>query len=154
MGRMTAGLASGAVGTEALNIATYLDVAIRGRSQSSVPSQAAQKLAEKAGIKPLTEESETAQNRRSGVGALLGYVTGLSVGAAYGIIRPLIGWLPLPVRAVAVAAAAMAASDIPSTMLGVTDPKEWPASSWAADIVPHLIYGAATVIAYEGFNKR
>ena len=30
------------------------------------------------------------------------------------------------------------------TVLGVTDPRTWPASSWVADIVLHLAYGAVT----------
>lgn len=154
MGRLLAGIAGGAVGTEVLNIVTYLDVAVRGRAQSEVPSQAVEKIAGKAGLAVLTAQDETTKNRRSGVGALLGYATGLGVGAGYGIVRPLIGWVPLPLRAFAVGAAAMAASDVPITLLKVTDPKKWPPSSWAADIVPHLGFGIATVLAYEGFNKR
>lgn len=153
MGRMMAGLAGGAIGTEALNIVTYLDVAVRGRAQSETPAQAVEAIAGKAGIGALTKQDDTTANRRGGMGALLGYATGLSVGLGYGVVRPLIGWVPLPLRALAVGAAAMAASDIPMTMLEVTDPKEWPASSWAADIVPHLAYGAATVMAYEGFKR-
>ncbi len=30
------------------------------------------------------------------------------------------------------------------TALGVTDPRTWPASSWAAELVPHLAYGTVT----------
>jgi hypothetical protein len=149
MGRIAAGLTSGAIGTEALNIATYLDVALRGRPPSDLPAQAAGKIAEKAHIDPLTEQTDTAQNRRSGTGALMGYATGLSVGAAYGVVRPVIKRLPVGVQALAVGFGAMAASDIPSTRMGLTDPKRWQASDWAADIVPHIIYGAATVMAYE-----
>jgi len=53
-------LTGGPVGTGALNIATYLDVELRGRPQSPLPTQAAAKLAGKAGIDPLTGQSEKA----------------------------------------------------------------------------------------------
>ncbi len=47
----------------------------------------------------------------------------------------------------------MAATDGATTMLGNADPTEWSAKSWAMDIVPHLAYGAATVVGYESFGK-
>lgn len=34
-------------------------------------------------------------------------------------------------------------------VLGVTDPRTWPASPWVADIVPHLAYGAATAAVLD-----
>jgi hypothetical protein len=48
-------------------------MAVRGRPSSGVPSEVARKLAEKAGI-DLTDggSDDTAQNRESGLGALLG----------------------------------------------------------------------------------
>lgn len=75
----------------------------------------------------LTKEDDTTANRRGGVGALLGYATGLSVGLGYGVVRPLIGWVPLPLRALAVGAVAMAArhtddhagGDRPQGMAGI-----------------------------------
>jgi len=47
----------------------------------------------------------------------------------------------------------MAASDVPMALLKVSNPAEWAPSSWAADIVPHLVYGVATVLTYEGLTK-
>ncbi|HVL51387.1 MAG TPA: hypothetical protein VM754_07825 [Actinomycetota bacterium] len=154
MSRIGAGLTSGAVGTGALNIATYLDVALRGRPQSPLPAQAAAKLAEKARIDPLTGQSEKAENRRTGAGALMGYATGLTVGACYGLVRPLIRRLPVGLQAAAVGGLAMAASDVPTTRMGLTDPKEWSPAGWAADIVPHFLYGLATVKTYEKLAAR
>jgi hypothetical protein len=84
------GVAAGAVGTVALNVTTYADMALRGRPASSAPAQVAGKLAGKAGI-DLSGEHETAQNRKSWLGALSGYAVGLGVGTAYGLIRPLLG---------------------------------------------------------------
>ncbi len=34
-------------------------------------------------------------------------------------------------------------------VLGVTDPRTWPASSWAADIIPHAAYGAVTALVRD-----
>lgn len=151
---ITAGLAAGAVGTVALNVATYLDMTLRARPASEVPSEIAGKLADEAGVDLSAGDGrEAGQNRTSGLGALLGYVTGLGVGAAYGLVRPQLDSLPVPLAAVGLGAAAMAGSDIPATALGVTDPRSWSPSSWASDIVPHLLYGLATAVAFESFRS-
>src|SRR5205823_4531568 len=150
------GMAAGAAGTVALNVATYADMALRGRPSSSVPAKMAGILADKAGI-PLStggegSDDEKVRNRQSGLGALFGYVTGLGVGTAYGLLRPYLGDVPTPVAGVGVGLAAMAASDIPIAALGVSDPATWGISGWVADIVPHLAYGLVTAIAYEAFT--
>ncbi len=150
------GAAAGAVGTVALNVATYTDMALRGRPASSVPSQAAGQLAEKLGIDLSAEGEEqdgpTAQNRQSGLGALQGYVVGLSLGAAYGLVRPRLGDVPVPLAGLGLALAAMAGSDAPSAALGVVDPTTWPPSTWIVDFGFHLPYGLATAVAYETFS--
>lgn len=140
------GLVAGAAGTAALNVVTYLDMALRGRPSSSMPAKAAGKLTDDAGI-PLGAE-ETAQNRKQGLGPLLGYVTGLGVGAGYALLRRRVR-VPLPAAVLGLTVAATAGSDAPMTALGLTDPRQWPASSWAADLVPHLAYGLAAAGAYE-----
>jgi hypothetical protein len=145
------GAAAGAVGTVALNVTTYADMAIRARPSSSVPSQVASKLAQKAGFDLGSEEA--AKNRKSGLGALQGYVAGLGVGTAYGLIRPHLDGASIPLAGVGLGLAAMAASDVPATALGVTDPRKWSLSSWASDVVPHLAYGLVTAVAYEAFNS-
>jgi hypothetical protein len=131
------GAAAGAVGTVALNATTYADMALRGRAASSVPSETAGKLAEKAGIGLSAEdegpEGETAQNRKSGLGALSGYIVGLGVGTAYGVLRPHLDEVPIPLAGLGLALAAMAGSDAPAAALGVVDPATWPASTWAMD---------------------
>lgn len=153
------GTAAGAVGTAALNVATYADMVIRGRPASEVPSQVAGTLAEGAGL-DLSAGSEgadrdaTARNRRGGLGALLGYLTGLGVGAAYGLLRPRLGRVSLPLAGAGLGLAAMAASDIPAAATGATDPRSWGAAGWAADIVPHLAYGLFTAAAFEAFDER
>ncbi len=147
------GAAAGAVGTVALNAVTYADMAINGRPASDVPDTMAGTLAQKVGFDLSAEgedpDGETAQNCQSGLGALMGYATGIGVGTAYGLIRPHLGGVSKPVAGVALAA--MAGSDVPATMLGVVDPTTWPLSSWGMDFGFHLAYGMATAIAYDAF---
>lgn len=151
--RIVIGAAAGAVGTAALNITTYLDMTWRGRGSSGMPAQVAGTLADKAGIDLAGDgDEETAQNRQSGLGALLGYMSGIGMGALYGVARPAVRSLPRPLAGVLLGAGAMAGTDLPATALGVTDPTEWPASSWLSDIVPHVIYGLVTAAAYDAFS--
>lgn len=159
---LLAGMAAGAVGTTALNVVTYLDVLIRARPSSGVPAKAAAKMTEKAGIdlsgKPgegppsPDEAKQQEQTRQSALGALMGYATGIGIGAVYGLIRPRLGEPPVAVTGTALGLGAMAGSDVPSTAMGVTDPRTWGASGWMADIVPHLAYGVVTALAYEALD--
>lgn len=150
------GLVAGAAGTVALDIATYLDMAIRGRSSSNAPSRMIDTIAEKIHL-PLSSQGagsqdQMAQNRESGLGALLGYVNGLGTGAIYGMIRSQFDEVPLPLAAAAVGLGAMAASDVPMVALRVSDPKTWGLSGWLADAIPHLIYGIVTVATHEALS--
>lgn len=147
---LIAGLAAGAAGTTVLNVATYLDMAIRGRPASEVPSEMAAKMAKAAGVDFAPHgDSAKGDNRKSAIGALLGYLTGLQVGMLYGLARSRMRRVPALVAGIGVGLAAMAASDVPSTLAGVTKPATWGASGWAADVVPHLAYGVVTAAAYE-----
>jgi hypothetical protein len=47
---LASGFASGAAGASALNIATYLDMAIRARPASEVPQKAVESVAQRAGL--------------------------------------------------------------------------------------------------------
>ncbi len=154
---MLIGAAAGAAGTTALNAVTYGDMLVRGRPASSTPSEAAARLAEKAGIdlsaRDEAPDGPTAQNRRSGLGALLGFFPGLGVGVAYGLLRPHLGRVSTPRAGVALGLAATLASDGPMMALGVTDPREWDLDSWLSDLGPHLVYGLATAAAYDAFLR-
>ena len=147
---LAAGIAAGAVGTVALNAATYLDMLWRGRPSSDLPADAAQELGERAHLN--FGDEDTAPNRREALGALLGLATGLGVGALYGLVRSKLH-LPTTVAALGLGAAAMAGSDLPMTALGLTDPREWDAVSWASDAIPHLAYGLAAAGAYRLFDS-
>jgi hypothetical protein len=150
MHSVTKGLLAGAAGTLALDLATYGDMLLRGRGSSGVPAQVAERLADRAGV-PLGEDEEKG-NRTQAAGALLGYVTGLGAGAAYGLLRhrqaPLPNWAAGPV----LGAAAMAGSDVPAAALRVTDPTSWDLKSWLSDVVPHLVYGLTTASVYRALR--
>jgi L-amino acid N-acyltransferase YncA len=149
------GAVAGAAGTAALDITTYADMALRGRPSSETPSTMVKNVAESAGIEPLAADDDTAKNRRSGVGALLGYVVGLGVGAAYGVIRPgLRGKVPLVVAGLAAGAAAMALADFPAAKSGATDPKTWGASGWLADAIPHALFGLTLALTFDALDER
>lgn len=143
---------AGAVGTVALNAATYADMAVRTRSGSSVPDEVAGKRAERAGI-DLGEE-ETAQNRKMGLGALMDYANGVGVGVAYGVLRPALGRdLSVTKAGVGLTLSSMAGTDLSIAATGVSDPTTWPLSSWAMDFGFHLAYGLATAATYEAFDR-
>ncbi|GAA4066726.1 MULTISPECIES: hypothetical protein [Actinomadura] len=144
MGTIVKGLIAGAVGTGALNVATYLDMAARARPASSTPEQVVQRLAEAADVG--LGEGEQAENRKAGLGPLLGYATGLGAAVAYG---PLARRLPWPVGVVALTALAMAGSNAPMAALGISDPRRWSATDWVSDLVPHLAYGIAAAAAFR-----
>jgi xanthosine utilization system XapX-like protein len=151
------GLIAGATGTVALDLATYADMALRGRSSSSAPSKMIDKVTKQLHL-PLSPQGvgaqdETTQNRESGLGALLGYVNGLGTGILYGLLRSRFDGIPAPLAAPLVGMTAMAASDVPLVSLGVTNPKTWGLSGWLSDAIPHLIYGIVTVATYEAITR-
>jgi hypothetical protein len=142
------GLLAGAAGTTALNAATYIDMALRGRPSSSTPEDTVEMLADKAGT-DIPGAGEKRENRVSGLGALNGIATGVGVGAAFGVVRSL-GIRPgVLVTAVVATVGVMALTDGVMTALGITDPSEWAPTDWVADLLPHLAYGLTTAVALD-----
>ena len=137
------GAAAGAAGTTALNAVTYLDMALRGRPASDAPEQVVQRLAGTAGVE-LPGGRKQRANRLAGLGPLAGIATGIGVGALAGVLRSAGVRLPTAVGGPLLGAAAMAASDVPLAVLGVSDPRTWSAVDWVSDAVPHLVYGVTT----------
>lgn len=142
------GAAAGAAGTTVLNAVTYLDMALRGRGSSSTPEQTVERLAEVTHLR-VPGEGETRDHRVAGLGPLTGIAAGVGSGALLGLARAA-GWRPSwAVSGVAAAVLAVLGSDGTMSALGVTDPRTWPASSWATDLVPHLAYGLATALVLD-----
>ncbi|MGC9670449.1 hypothetical protein ACNTMW_28380 [Planosporangium sp. 12N6] len=143
------GLIAGAVGTMALDITSYLDMALRGRPSSTTPERTVRRMATSTGVD--LGDGARADNRAAGIGALLGYATGLTVTVAYtGAVREP---LPLPRAAAVLTVAAMLASNAPMTILRITDPRTWSATDWVSDVVPHAAYGVVAA-AVDGALRQ
>ncbi|SDQ36965.1 hypothetical protein [Quadrisphaera sp. DSM 44207] len=141
-GAIRRGLAAGAVGTTALNAVTYLDMAVRGRDASSAPAQTVEVLARATGTR-VTSRGDERRNRLGALGELSGYTNGLAVGVLASVARSAGIRFPGPLGPLVTGAAAMAATDVPMTLLGVTDPRRWSGSDWLLDSASHLSYGVA-----------
>jgi hypothetical protein len=152
------GVVAGALGTVAINMSTYVDMAVRGRASSNAPAKLVEIVADKTGLSLSSQgvgvQDQKAQSRESGIGALLGYVNGLGVGAAYGAMRSQTNGTSIPVTGIAIGLLSMTASDVPLVALKISNPKTWGISGWASDVIPHLIYGLVTAAAYESLTNR
>ncbi|MEU3199394.1 hypothetical protein [Streptomyces sp. NPDC006996] len=144
------GLLAGAVGTVALNVVTYGDMLVRGRPSSDTPAEVADVLADRTGVE--LGQGDQKSHREQVTGALLGYVTGLGVGAVYGLFRGRGMSTPHWMAGPLLGASAMAGSDVPATALRVTDPSSWGVSSWLSDIAPHLAYGITTASVFDALR--
>ncbi len=151
MRRLLLGAAAGAAGTTALNALTYADMTWRARPASTTPEKTVEQLAAAADLE-IPGEGEERQNRLSALGALSGILTGVGVGAVYGLVRTIGVRPPTWLAATLLTAGAMAGSNGPMTVLGITDPRTWSPADWVSDVVPHVGYGivaAATVAAAD-----
>lgn len=139
-GHLLRGAVAGAAATTALNAATHVDMALRGRPASSTPERTVERAAATLGV-ALPGDEEQRQARVSGLGSLLGAAAGVGVGVALGAARGVVG---RPHSRLGTAGAAwglaMLVGNGPMTVLGVTDPRSWRAADWAADVLPHLAY--------------
>ncbi|CAL9440332.1 hypothetical protein SUDANB176_02233 [Streptomyces sp. enrichment culture] len=150
--RIAQGAVAGAVGTTALNAATYLDMLLRGRPASSSPERTVDRATDLLGAR-IPGDGEQREARRSALGALMGSAAGVTAGAVLGAVgatgrsRGGAGTLA------AAWALAMLAGNGPMTVLGVTDPRRWTAEDWAADVVPHLAYAVAATATLRLFRS-
>jgi hypothetical protein len=147
---LAAGTIAGAVGTLALDAVSYGDMLLQGRTASALPGQAAARLAESVGVRLGAPDSDAAGNRGAALGALLGYGTGVAVGAAFGV------WArrrsPGATAGPALCVVAMVVANGPMVAQRLTDPRTWGPRGWLSDIVPHLAYGWATVSTYRAIT--
>jgi hypothetical protein len=150
---LLAGAAAGAAGTTALNAVTYLDMAVRGRGTSSTPQQTVEAVEERLPVS-VPGEGDTRENRISGLGSLSGILTGIGVGAVFGLLRSAGVRLPGSVGGIAIGLTAMAAADLSMARLKVSDPRTWSAADWLSDLAPHLAYGAVTYATLEAIDGR
>ncbi|RBY75348.1 hypothetical protein DQ239_16845 [Blastococcus sp. TF02-09] len=147
-GTFLRGLAAGAAGTVALDAVGHLDRALRGRPASPVPGRIVDAVAERIG-RSVPGTGRTQEFRRSALAALAGLGNGLGVGVLASAVRSSGVRFPAPVGAVLAGATSAAATDLAVAGLGIGDPRTWSAAEWAADVVPHLAYGAAAQAVLE-----
>ncbi|SCG71450.1 hypothetical protein [Micromonospora inositola] len=140
------GAIAGAVGSAALNVVGYLDIAVRARPASSTAEETIRRLAGAAHVDLGPEDR--AATRRSGLGPVLGYATGVAAGAAFGLLAAR-RRIPLPLAAGLLGGGVMATTDGSITALGVSNPRTWRPKDWVADIIPHLAYGMATAATWN-----
>src|SRR5215472_9714034 len=142
---LLSGAAAGAAGTTALDVITYLDIAVRGRPTSTTPERTVEAMARLFGL-TVPGSGDTLANRLVGLGALTGYAAGIGMGLILGLAYAL-GWRPRLVVAVLVATAiALIGTNGPMTVLGVTDPRTWSIVDWISDLIPHFGYGVVTAL--------
>jgi hypothetical protein len=148
------GALAGAAGTTALNAATYLDMAVRGRPASSTPQQTVERGAALLGAS-LPADAPKREAVESGLGSLLGAVAGVAAGVALGAVRGITGHPRGTVATMGTAwAFAMAVGNGPMTVLGVTDPRRWSVADWVADVAPHLAYAAVSALTLDALDHR
>ncbi|MBO1754933.1 hypothetical protein [Allobranchiibius sp. CTAmp26] len=137
------GTIAGAAGTTALNATTYLDMAVRGRGTSSAPEDLVEAAAGSAGV-AIPGTGDERDNCLAGLGPLSGTGVGGVAGTVHRALLSRGRSIPAAAAIVLISAAAMAMSDAPLKLFGISDPADWKGADWAADAVPHLVYGAIT----------
>ncbi|OBG38869.1 hypothetical protein [Mycobacterium sp. E3198] len=142
---LLSGAAAGAAGTTALDVITYLDIAVRGRPTSTTPERTVEAMSRLFGL-TVPGTSDVLANRLLGLGALTGYAAGIGMGVLLGLAYAL-GWRPgLLVATLVATAIALFGTNGPMTVLGVTDPRTWGVAGWISDLIPHLGYGVVTAL--------
>lgn len=138
------GLAAGVAGTAAMTVSSTLEAKLRGRDASTTPARAASKV---LGVAPVDEVGE----RRFNNLVHWGYGTGW--GAARGVLGA-IGLTGVPAT-VAHLAAVWGGEQVvlPATGAG-TSATRWGGAEVAIDLWHHLVYVAATGIAYSWLDRR
>lgn len=150
--RVLASVAGAAAGVTAMDAVSYLDMLIRGRPASDVPSTVASRITGRLHVR--LGDEQASRNRSTALGALLGSATGLTVAIGYGLLRKVTRPLPRPAAGLLVGAAAMVASDTPIVLSGLSDPRRWGTAGWMSDIVPHAVYGMTAVAVHEALIRR
>ena len=144
---------AGPAGTPALNVITYLDIAVRGRSTSTTPERTVEAMARLLHL-TVPGSGDVLANRISGLGALPCYAAGIGMGLILGLAYAL-GWRPgLLVATVVATVLALVGTNGPMTVLGVTDPRTWGLVGWISDLIPHFGYGIVTALVLHYYYRR
>src|SRR4051794_18283178 len=131
VGWMLRGAAAGAAGTTALNVVTYLDMALRGRPASSTPQRTVEQLAQTAHVS-IPGEGDKRASRLDGLGALTGLVAGIGVGGLFGLARA----AGFRAGTLLTTAAVLVSNQRPTALLGTPPPPTWPPTRWSSVLAP------------------
>ena len=137
------GLFAGAAGTAAMTASRTLEMKLRGRPASSTPARAAEKV---LGVQPVEEEAE----------ARFSNLVHWGYGTAWGGVRGLIAAAGLtgPAATAAHLAAVWGSEQVMLPALDAAPPlTEWGAREVAIDAFHHLVYAAATGVAYSLLDR-
>ncbi|HEX2182264.1 MAG TPA: hypothetical protein VHH10_08250 [Rubrobacteraceae bacterium] len=137
------GLFAGVAGTAAMTVSSTLEMKLRGRPASSAPARAAEKV---LGVQPVDEEAE----------ARFSNLVHWGYGTAWGGVRGLIAAAGLagPAATAAHLAAVWGSEQVMLPALDVAPAlTEWGAEEVAIDAFHHLVYAAATGVAYSLLDR-
>jgi hypothetical protein len=124
---------------------------VRGRGASSTPGRTVETLAEEAHV-DIPGDEETRENRKQGLGPLMGLVAGVGVGVLAGLVRAAGFRSSPPLGTALTTAGVLVAANGPMAVLGITDPRAWSATDWLSDVVPHLAYGVVLKTTMDAFG--
>lgn len=138
------GLAAGLVGAAAMTVSSTLEMKLRDRGSSNAPADAASKV---LGIDGFT--SDAAEER-------FGQLVHWGYGTGWGAVRGALGTVLPPAVADAAHFATLWGSEhVMLPALDVAPPAtEWGAEEVAVDAWHHLVYIAATGLAYRWLDRR
>ena len=137
------GLFAGAIGTVAMTASSTIEMKLRDRAGSSAPARAAEKV---LGVQPVDERAE----------ARFSNLVHWGYGTAWGGVRGLIAAAGLsgPKATAAHLAAVWGSEQVMLPALDVAPPlTEWGAEEVAIDAFHHLVYAAATGVAYSLLDR-
>jgi len=78
---------------------------------------------------------------------------GVSAGLALSLLRPAGARGGASATAGVAWALAMAVGNGPMLTLGITDPRTWSRTDWAADVVPHAAYAVAAALVLREVDR-
>jgi hypothetical protein len=144
-GALGRGLLAGFAGTAAMTVSSTLEAKLRGRPPSTAPARATAKV---LGIKEF--EDELAKARWSDL-SHWGYGTG------WGVVRGLLGLLPLRARSATAlhGLTVWGSAQVTLPALEITPPSIfWGAREVAIDAFHHAVYATATGAAHQRIARR
>ena len=142
-GAMGRGLVAGVAGTALMTVASTIEMKVQGREASTAPADAAAKV---LGVEPTGDDEQ----------ARFSNVVHWAYGTSWGALRGVLGAVGLtgPAAAGAHFAAVWGSGLVMLPALGVAPPlKEWGAKALATDAFHHLVYAAATSMAFAALDR-